>query len=74
MRRYSIRIVEKVAEKEGIAPTELDYILDEAVDSTALDQVMQSLDEAGQGAAGVLTFEFCGYTVRVSSDGAVDIQ
>jgi hypothetical protein len=74
MTRYSVQIVHKVADNEDVHPTELDCTLSEVVDPDALDQLLKSLEENNQDSAGVLRFEFCGYTVRVSAAGDIDLQ
>jgi hypothetical protein len=74
MTRYSVQIVQRVADKEDVSPTELDCTLGNVVDADALDQLMQSLEDNDQDPVGVLRFGFCGYTVRVSSAGEIEIQ
>ncbi len=73
MTRYSVQIVQEVADKEGIRPTELDCQLADVIDPEALDQLMQSLEANNSTPTGVLTFEFCGYTVRVSAAGDITV-
>lgn len=72
--KYSIQIVQRVADKEGVRPTELDCTLGNVIDTDALDQLMQSLETNNGDSVGVLRFGFCGYTVRVSATGDIDIQ
>ncbi|MFB6202448.1 MAG: HalOD1 output domain-containing protein [Halorhabdus sp.] len=74
MTRYSVQIVHRVADKEDVHPTELDCTLGDVVDPEALDQLLESLEENGQDSVGVLRFGFCGYTVRVSEAGDIDLQ
>jgi hypothetical protein len=74
MSRYSVQIVRRVADKEGVHPTELDCTLGDVVDPDALDQLMESLEENDGNSIGVLRFGFCGYTVRVSAAGDINIQ
>jgi hypothetical protein len=73
MARYSVQIVRRVADKEDVRPTELDCQLADVIDPEALDQLMQSLGENDSTPTGVLTFEFCGYTVRVSAAGDITV-
>jgi hypothetical protein len=74
MTKYSVQIARKVANREDINVTELDCALSDVVDPEALDQLMNSFEDNGQDSAGVLRFEFYGYTVRVSTATGVDIQ
>lgn len=69
----SARIVEKVADREGIAPTELDTPLYHAVDPGALD----ALFDDGRGRDGGyrrVEFEYNGYLVTVSSADRIRLQ
>lgn len=60
------RILAEVAEREGVRATRLNPVLSDAVDPDALDRVLR--DTRGE-----VTFEFHGYTVSVSQDGAVTV-
>lgn len=74
MSKYSVQIVRRVADKEGVHPTELDDTLGDVIDPDALDQLMMSLERNQRDSVGALRFEFCGYTVGVSAAGDIDIQ
>lgn len=69
----SERIVETVAEAEGVAPTELDPCLYDVIDPDALNELFQQ-QEAGLTTDGIISFTYHGYTVVVSSDSTVEID
>ncbi|QCS41403.1 HalOD1 output domain-containing protein [Natrinema versiforme] len=69
----SVRVVEAVAEREGIDPLELSPPLHDAIDPTALDDLFES-NRSRQRDAGSVSFTYCGYSVRVESDGRVDLE
>lgn len=60
-------IVEKIADREGVEPTELRPPLYEVVNPDALESLFRS-----QG-NGRVEFAYCGYDVVVRSDGAVSV-
>lgn len=68
-RSLSIRIVEALAERENVAPTELGYSLQDYIDADALDQL-----EATQDGAWTLEFAVADHTVTTGSDGTVTID
>ena len=71
--RPSIRVVEAVAEKEGVPATELDCLLAEELDPQALDCLFHS-QLSGSGTTGYVRFSYCGYTVVVEADGTVEVE
>ncbi|ELY66492.1 HalOD1 output domain-containing protein [Natronococcus jeotgali] len=69
----SVRVVEAVADAEGVDPTDLEPSLHEAVDAAALDELFAPT--AGSARRnGSLSFAYCGYDVTVRSDGRVALE
>lgn len=64
----SIRIVEEIAAREGVKPTDLDSVLYDNIDPDAIDSLF-----AG-GADGRLCFTAFGYAVTVDTEGGVTVQ
>jgi hypothetical protein len=67
------RIVEKVAESEGVDPTELQPPLYEVIDPDALNAVFADAESGISRENGRIEFTYCGYEVVVRSDGQVSI-
>lgn len=65
----SERVVERVAAAEGVAPTELEARLYDAVDADALDALV-----AGGSAGLAVEFEFRGYAVEVRRESATTVS
>lgn len=65
----NVRIVERVADREGVSPDELDRPLYDVVDPDALATLVA--DAAGQGLR--VSFTYIGYDVTVTDDGDVDV-
>lgn len=63
-------VVETVAAAEGVDPCDLERSLFDVIDPDALEALFQ-VTNAGHRRTGTVTFEFCGHTVVVSSDGTV---
>lgn len=59
-------VIEAVAAREGVAPTELPEPLVQAVDPDALDSIFND-------SSGHVLFTYQGYEVRVSSSGDVSL-
>lgn len=59
-------IVNKIAEMEGVDPTNLNQPLGKVIDPEALERVTQ-FD------AGHVEFDYAGYRVTVSTDGYVEV-
>lgn len=68
----SLKVVEKIAEREQVSPAELKPPLHYAIDTDALNSLYQS-DTAERGPCKV-EFTYNGYTVVVDSTGDVDIR
>lgn len=71
-------IVEAVARAEGVPATELcppEYeALHDVIDPTALDALFAPTHSGFARGEGTVTFDFCGYTVAVTSDGDVSVD
>ncbi|QLK24757.1 hypothetical protein HYG81_11595 [Natrinema zhouii] len=68
----SLKVVEKIAEREQVSPAELKPPLHYAIDTDALNSLYQS-DTPERGPSKV-EFTYNGYTVVVDSTGDVDIR
>lgn len=70
----SLAVIEAVADREGVDPTDLDRSLFEVIDPDALDAVIRS-DAGGRAPSPLrVTFHYHGYEVTVSSDGQVELS
>lgn len=63
----STKVLEAVAEREGVSLSDLSSPLYDVVDPDALDSLFTA-DE------GYLVFPYCGYRVTVSASGTVEID
>lgn len=70
----STSVIEEVATREGVDPTELDQPLYHAIDPDALDTLVRSSADAPSPSSLSITFTYHGYEVSVSSDGVVDLE
>lgn len=70
----TVAIVEKVAAREGVEPTELRPPLHDVIDPDALAAVFAPTERGDDRAAGRVEFDYCGYAVVVRSDGRVRIE
>jgi hypothetical protein len=68
------RIVEVVAEREGVDAVDLDPPLFEVLDGDLLNSLLESNANSGQGASLELSFEYQGYDVHVSAGGSVRVS
>ena len=68
----SLKIVEEVANREGVQPEELSPPIHYVVDTDALDSLYQSSDPARYPSS--VEFVYKGYTVTVDGTGSVDIE
>jgi hypothetical protein len=62
----SVDVIEAVAAREGVSPTELPEPLYESIDPDALDALFQV-------GTGRVLFEYLSYEVTVTSDGDVEL-
>jgi len=74
----SLAVIEAVARREGIDPTELEppeyEPLYEVLNPEALDAVFAPRDNGAPRSTGRIEFSYCGYDVVVSSDGSVELS
>jgi hypothetical protein len=70
----SYRVVEAVARRKGVDPTELETRLNDVVDPDALDRLFSDGSGAREPPTGRVEFRYCGYDVTVSSDGRVTVS
>ena len=68
----STTVVERIADRVGVAPEELEPRLHDVVDADALDQLF---DVRGDGPAeGSVVFRYAGYRVVVRASGEVEVS
>lgn len=67
-------VVDTVARREDVPPTQLDAPLYEVVDPEALGELLSSMRAAPGEAAGYVAFRYHGYEVTVYSDGRVTVD
>jgi hypothetical protein len=63
----SVAVVEAVADREGVAPEDLQTPLYERLNPEALDSLFR-------GSSGSVTFEYLEYVVTVDSTGTVELE
>jgi len=68
----SLKIVEKIAKREGVQPEELKPPIPHAIDTDALDSLYQSSDS--EHGPSKVEFRYNGYTVTVDRVGDVDVE
>ena len=68
----SLKVVEKVASREGTDPVELQPPLHTVIDSEALDALFRSTRSRSR-TKGTIEFQYQGYTIRIDSSGEVEI-
>lgn len=68
----SLKVVEKVAEREGTDPTELHPPLHNVVNTEALDALFRSTQNRTR-ANGTVEFEYQGYKIRIDGSGEIQI-
>ena len=71
--KLSRKIIETVAEAEGVAPTELETPLYNVIDPEALDCLFHR-ESDGVTMEGTVSFSFHGYEVTVASDSSIEID
>lgn len=69
----SAAVVERVADREGVDPTELSTPLYSVVDPDALDALFCGGDGDASSIRGAVRFDYLGYEVRVGADGDVTL-
>lgn len=68
----TLKIVEKIAEREKTDPAELNPPLHTVINTEALEALYQSTPNTDR-TAGTVEFEYMGYQVKVNSSGDVQI-
>ena len=66
MTDYTAEVLQVVADREGVDPSELPVPLNDVVDPDALNAVLESGDAH-------VTFEYYGYRITVDSEAEVDV-
>ncbi|MFC4541313.1 HalOD1 output domain-containing protein [Halosolutus amylolyticus] len=69
----SLRVVEAVADADGVDPTDVEPPLHDAVDAAALDRLFESTARATPR-TGRVSFSYRGYDVTVHADGRVELE
>ncbi|SEP89527.1 HalOD1 output domain-containing protein [Natrinema salaciae] len=66
-------VVEAVATEHGVDPLELECVLADAIDPTALDALFESTASRTR-ISGFVEFTYCSHEVTVRADGSVDVR
>ncbi|WP_049923429.1 HalOD1 output domain-containing protein [Halopiger djelfimassiliensis] len=78
MESVSFEVVEAVAEREGVDPTDIEppeyEALYEVINPEALDSLFAPREDDTPRTAGRVEFPFCGYHVVVTEDGDVEVS
>lgn len=74
MKLPSIKVVEAVAKERGTAPRHLGCVLQDSIDTVALNKLFSSNSNAESRGVGRLEFPFCGCWVSVYDDGTVEAE
>lgn len=73
----TLAVIEAVAEREDVAPTELEPPRYESLynvcNPEALDALFAPREDGTPRGSGQISFQFCGYDVTVESDGEVTV-
>lgn len=68
-----VAVVEAIAAKADVEPTELDLPLYDAIDPDALDHLFPTDEEGRPATRGHLTFSYADFVVRITSDRRVRV-
>lgn len=68
------RIIDEVAEREGVDPVELTSPLYEVIDAEALEFLFSNAISGKQREGLHVTFTYCGYSIAVDQDGEIEIR
>jgi hypothetical protein len=74
MEKLSDKVVERVAEAEGVDASELETPLFEAVDPDALDRIFEPIKKKSERNQGQIQFPYHGYRVVVTAEENVTLQ
>ena len=70
----TMRIVEEVAEREGLEPLDLTPPLHDVIDTDALESLLSD-PVSGERREGVqITFSYRGYAITVAADGEIEVR
>jgi putative methionine-R-sulfoxide reductase with GAF domain len=67
-------IVDKIADREGVEPTELDPPLNDVVNVEALEELITDTETQHEGPGPLVEFVYVGYTVKIGADRNVSIS
>ena len=70
----SLRVVQAVADADGVDPADLEPPLNDVVDATALDLLFRDTKSGRTSRCGRISFQYRGYDVTVHSTGFVDLD
>jgi len=70
----SERVIEAVAEREDVRPTELSRPLSDVIDPEALDSLFEPQPDGRPRSEGRVEFEYYGYTVVVDTGESVTLE
>lgn len=71
---FTTQVVERVAEREGVDPTELRAPIDEVINPDALDSLFATRPDGQPRDGGRIRFTYLGYEVTIVSDGTISIE
>lgn len=72
--QVGVDIVERIADRQGVDPLDLDVPLYEVVDADALEALTNGTMDSRSGANLRVEFTYYGYAVTVNGDGTVAID
>ena len=64
-------VIDTVARRENVAPTQLESPLYDVLDPDALGDLLSSMRNSAEGVTGYVAFAYHGYEVTIYSDGRV---
>jgi hypothetical protein len=70
----SARVVQNIADREGVASTEIDPPLFETIDPDALDALFAPTSRSSARLNGSVVLQYCGYEVTVKAHGRILID
>ena len=73
-KRPSLRVVERIADVDGVDPIELEPPLQEIIDTDALDRLFKSTGDEISTRRGSVSFHYHGYDVTVRADHRVVLE
>jgi hypothetical protein len=70
----SVAVINELAAREGVDPTQLDPPLYEVVDPDSLDSLFRLGTNTDGQSVGTVSFRYGSYDVEVASDGTVSVR